>query len=416
MNLSPVICLRIFLPFALGYFLSYLYRTVNAVLAPDLVRDLALDPARLGLLTSAYFLAFAAAQLPLGILLDRYGPRRVEACLLLFAAAGALLFARAATFGELLLGRALIGIGVAACLMAAFKAFTQWFPRELLPFVNGIQMVSGGLGALAATTPVEMALRATDWRGVFLLLAGVTLVAALGIFAVVPEKGAAGSGETLREQLAGVREVFSSRIFWRITPWAVASQASYLSLIGLWSGPWLRDVAGCERLEVANVLMGVALAMVAGYFAFGTLAARLGRRGIPAARVAAAGMTVFLGIEVVLIIQPAGLATLLWLLFGLFGTACILPYAVLSQQFPPRLAGRVNTGLNLLVFLMAFAAQWGVGAILGAWPATAAGGYAPEGYRWGVGLLAVLQLLGMGWYLVGGGSRLSRGASQPPRR
>src|SRR5512134_2827170 len=144
MSLSPVVCLRIFIPFALGYFLSYLYRTVNAVLAPDLVRDIGLEPASLGLLTSAYFLAFAAAQLPLGILLDRYGPRRVEAGLLLFAAGGALLFGRAATLGELLLARALIGVGVAACLMAAFKAFTDWFPRELLPFVNGIQMVSGG--------------------------------------------------------------------------------------------------------------------------------------------------------------------------------------------------------------------------------------------------------------------------------
>src|SRR5512134_357876 len=123
MSLSPVVCLRIFIPFALGYFLSYLYRTVNAVLAPDLVRDLGLDPAGLGLLTSAYFFAFALAQLPIGILLDRYGPRRVEACLLLFAAAGALLFARATSLPELLLGRGLIGLGVAACLMAAFKAF-----------------------------------------------------------------------------------------------------------------------------------------------------------------------------------------------------------------------------------------------------------------------------------------------------
>lgn len=400
MNLSPAMWLRIFVPFALGYFLSYLYRTVNAVLAPDLVRDLGLDPAGLGLLTSAYFFAFALAQLPIGILLDRYGPRRVEACLLLFAAAGALLFARATSLPELLLGRGLIGLGVAACLMAAFKAFTQWFPRELLPFVNGIQMVSGGLGALAATTPVELALRVTDWRGVFLLLAGLTLVAALGIFAATPEKVPEDGGEPLGQQFRGVVTVFSSRIFWRMTPWAVAAQAAYLSLAGLWAGPWLRDVAGYDRLAAANALMGIALAMIAGYFAFGTLAARLGRRGMPTARVAAAGMAVFLGVQVLLILLPTGLGLPLWLLFGFFGTACILPYAVLSQQFPPRLAGRVNAGLNLLVFLAAFAAQWGVGAILGQWPTTATGSYDPAGYRWGLGLLVGLQLLGMAWYLV----------------
>lgn len=399
MNLSPVVYLRIFLPFALGYFLSYLYRTVNAVLAPDLVRDLGLDPAGLGLLTASYFLAFAVFQLPLGMLLDRYGPRRVEAALLVFAAIGAFVFARAETMAGLMIGRALIGLGVSACLMAAFKAFTQWFPRETLPFTNGIQMVSGGLGALVATTPVELALRSTDWRGVFLLLAGVTLAAAIGIFAIVPEKTAGNAGrETLRQQLAGIGEVFSSRAFWRITPWAVAGQSVYLSLIGLWAGPWLRDVAGCGRVAVANTLLGIALAMIAGYFALGTLAARLGRRGVPTARVAAGGMSLFLGVQLLLLLQPVTLAVPLWLLFGFFGTACILPYAVLSQQFPANLTGRVNTGLNLLVFLAAFAAQWGVGMIVGQWPETAAGGYDPAGYRWGFGLLAGFQLLGAGWY------------------
>ena len=398
MPLPPAVHLRIFLPFALGYFLSYLYRTVNAVLAPDLVRDLGLDPARLGLLTATYFLAFAAAQLPLGLLLDRYGPRRVEAALLLFAAAGALCFARAETLGELLVGRALIGLGVSACLMAAFKAFSQWFPAEKLPFTNGIQMVSGGLGALAATTPVELTLKLTDWRGVFMALAGVTLMAAVAIYAIVPEYAAGHAGETLREQLAGVGAVFSSRAFWHITPWAVAAQSAYLSLIGLWAGPWLRDVAGLERLAVANTLLGVSLAMIVGYFLFGMLAAALGRRGVPTARVAAAGMLAFLGVQLLLVLMPDGLGVPLWLLFGFCGTACILPYAVLSQQFPSRLAGRVNTGLNLLVFLAAFAAQWGVGAIIGQWPATAAGGYDPTGYRWGFALLAGLQILGAGWF------------------
>lgn len=398
MPLPPAVHLRIFLPFALGYCLSYLYRTVNAVLAPDLVRDLGLDPASLGLLTATYFLAFAAAQLPLGLLLDRYGPRRVEAALLLFAAAGALCFARAETLGELLIGRALIGLGVSACLMAAFKAFSQWFPAEKLPFTNGIQMVSGGLGALAATTPVELTLQLTDWRGVFLGLAGMTLAAAAAIVAIVPEHAAGHAGETLREQLAGVGAVFSSRDFWHITPWAVAAQSAYLSLISLWAGPWLRDVAGLERLAVANTLLGVSLAMIVGYFLFGTLAAALGRRGVPTARVAAAGMTAFLGVQLLLALQPDGLGVPLWLLFGFCGTACILPYAVLSQQFPARLAGRVNTGLNLLVFLAAFAAQWGVGAIIGQWPATAAGGYAPAGYGWGFALLAGLQILGAGWF------------------
>lgn len=120
---SSRLLVRLFAPFAFGYFLSYLFRTVNAVIAPDLARDLGLQPASLGLLTAAYFLAFAAFQLPLGVLLDRFGPRRVEAGLLLVAAAGALVFARAESLGGLIAGRALIGFGVSSCLMAAFKGF-----------------------------------------------------------------------------------------------------------------------------------------------------------------------------------------------------------------------------------------------------------------------------------------------------
>jgi len=398
MRLSPAMYLRIFLPFALGYFLSYLFRTVNAVIAPDLVRDLGVDPASLGLLTSAYFLAFAAFQLPLGVLLDRYGPRRTEAALLLFAATGALVFSRAETIGGLMLGRALIGLGVSACLMAAFKAFTEWFPAERLPLANSIQMISGGIGALAATTPVELSLRLTDWRGVFLALAGLTLVASVFVFVTIPEKAVTGPRESLRQQLNGIGTVFTSRSFWRITPWAVAAQAAYLSMPGLWAGPWLRDVAGYPRMAVANTLMGVSLAMITGYFSIGYLAEWLARRGVRPIRVAVTGMTIFMAVQLLLVLPLPGLTLPLWLLFGFFGTSCILPYAILSQSFPKNLAGRANTGLNVLVFVAAFAAQWAVGAVVGLWPAAAGSGYSATGYRTGLGILLLLQFLTLIWF------------------
>ena len=400
MSLRPAILLRVFIPFALGYFLSYLFRTVNAVIAPDLVRDIGVDPASLGLLTSAYFLAFAAFQLPLGVLLDRYGARRVEAALLLFAAAGAFVFARAETLTGLMLGRALIGLGVSACLMAAFKAFTLWFPPERLPLANGIQMISGGIGALAATTPVELSLHLTDWRGVFLILSGATVLAAICVFVVVPEAEGTQSGETLREQLGGIRRIFTSRTFWTVAPWAVTAQAAYLSISGLWSGPWLRDMANFDRMAVANTLMGVSLAMIAGYFAFGALAERLARRNIQPMTVAVAGMLIFIFVQCMLVLQWTALTLPLWLLFGFFGTACILPYAVLSQSFPRKLSGRANTGLNLLVFVAAFAAQWVIGLIIDLWPQTASGGYNAAGYSTGFGLIMMLQLAAATWYFV----------------
>ncbi len=396
--------LRVFIPFALGYFLSYVFRTVNAVIAPDLVVDIGLLPANLGLLTSAYFLTFAAFQLPLGLLLDRFGPRRVESALLLFAAAGALIFAQAESLGALIAGRALIGLGVSACLMAAFKSFSTWFPAERLPLANAVQMVSGGVGALAATAPVEAALAITDWRGIFLLLAGLTVLAALAIYLVVPEKPVDHPTETMHQQLQGLHTIYTSRIFWRLAPWAVLAQAAYLSIQGLWSGPWLRDVSGYDRTGVANTLFFIALAMIVGYLGFGALTDWLSRRGIPPLRVAATGLLTFMLVQFLLLTQWLPATVPLWLLFGLTGTASILPYAILAQSFPRHLAGRANTGLNLPVFVAAFCGQWLIGAIIGLWPETA-GHYHPNGYRAGFGLLLLLQALAATWFWWSGRSK-----------
>ncbi len=397
--LSPIIMLRVFAPFALGYFLSYIYRVVNAVIAPDLVAELGLSASTLGLLTSAYFLTFAAFQLPLGILLDHYGPRRVEAALLVFASLGAALFAIAETTPALIAARALIGFGVSACLMASFKAYVMWFPKEKLPLVNGFQMAAGGLGALMATAPVEALLGFTDWRGVFWLLALATAVSSAAIYFVVPDGRHRHGDATFGDAVRGVGDVFKSPLFWRVAPLAVLSQAVFLSLQSLWSGPWLRDVAGLGRAEVAGSLMWIAVAMITGFLFWGAIAERLHKLyGIRPMNVAVFGMTAFIVVQIVLAWQVVAVAVPAWVLFGFFGTVGILPYAALSQAFPPHLAGRVNTGLNLLVFVLAFVGQWLVGWIIDRWPTAADGGYAPEGYRWAFALMVALELVALAWY------------------
>ena len=209
--------LRLFLPFAAGYFLSYLLRNVNAVIAPELTRELGVSAADLGLLTSAYLLTFSAFQLPLGVLLDRYGPRRVEATLLLIAAAGSAWFALGTSLGELAMARALIGLGVCACLMAAFKAFSLWFPVERLPSLNAAVMVAGGLGALTATTPLAWVAPMLGRQGLFMVLAALAVLAALGVYST-PDKPAAAAGGTLGQQLRELGQVLRSREFWRFAP------------------------------------------------------------------------------------------------------------------------------------------------------------------------------------------------------
>ena len=396
-----MILARVFLPFALGYYLSYLLRVVNAVIAPDLIRELDLTAGDLGLLTSANFLAFAAFQLPLGILLDRFGPRRTEAALLVIAAAGALIFSLAQSLDTLIIGRALIGLGTSACLMAAFKAYVMWFPPDRIPLINGFQMAAGGLGALTGTVPVESALAVTDWRGVFLVFAGLSLAAAAILFFIVPKRGlGAGAGESFADQLRGVREVFSAARFWRIAPLCVASQATFLAIQSLWSGPWLTDVAGLPRDAVAQYLFIVAAAMIAGNLTGGTIAVHLGRYGIKIMSVAVTGMALFAVVQIALVLPWTDGALLAWMLFGFFGTAGILPYAALPQEFRPELAGRVVTGINVLSFFGAFAAQWGIGAVIDLWPRTESGRYPAEGFQAGFAMMLILQAAGLAWYVI----------------
>ncbi len=391
---------RVFVPFALGYFLSYLLRVVNAVIAPELVRELSLDAAELGLLTSAAFLAFAAAQLPLGIFLDRVGPRRTESALLLFAALGCFIFSAASSAPVLIVGRALIGMGTAACLMAAFKAYVMWFPPERIPLINGLQMAVGGLGAITGTVPVEAALDYTDWRGVFVVFGGMALAFAAGIYFIVPRRAVAESGaETLRQALGGVAQVFTSPVFWRVAPLTVSSQAMFLATQSLWSGPWQMDVAGLSRDDAAHNLLMIAVAMVCGFLGLGTMTERLGRVGVDAMRVAVAGMATFAVVQVPLAMLWTGAVLPCWMLFGFFGTTGILAYASLPRRFPPTLAGRVITGINVMSFTGAFAVQWGIGAIINLFPPTATGGYAPEGYALAFWIMIAVQAAGLAWYL-----------------
>lgn len=400
-KLSPLgMVARVFIPFAFGYFLSYLYRVVNAVIAPDLVSDLGLGADTLGLLTASYFLTFAAFQIPLGVLLDRHGPRVVEASLLIFAAIGAALFAVAEDTTTLIAGRALIGFGVSACLMASFKAFTVFYEPGKLPLVNGFIMAAGGMGALAGTTPTELVVQEFGWRGGFWGLAILTIICAFVIYTLVPSTKRPEHKTTIKEQMSGVREVFTSSFFWRVAPVTMMSQASFISVQSLWVGPWHRDMAGLDRGDVASSLFWIAAAMVAGFLGLGALSERLGRHGIKTIYVAGIGMFLFMLVQVAIIMEWAVDFPLFWLGFSFFGTTGILQYAVLSQHFPSHLAGRVNTAINLMVFITIFILQSISGQVINLWPVLESGGYDPEAYRAAFGMFLGLQVVAYVWFII----------------
>ena len=392
---------RIYFLLALGYAISYFYRNANAIIEGDLILELGLGAADLGLLTSVYFISFAAFQLPLGVLLDRYGPRRTESILLLFAALGAVLFARAESLSGLIVGRLLIGLGVSACLMAAFKAYVLWFSSERLAMINGLQMVAGGLGALGATIPLQNALSYTDWRGFFTGLAVITVFASVCLWVFLPENRRTDEKlPSLKLQLKEMGEVFRSRIFWDIAPLAAISQGANMAINGLWMKPWLRDVAGLNSDNAAQLLFVMTLAFIGGFLTLGIIAERLSQLfDIHPFSISVFGMTLFLFIQGTMIFGGFGSPLILVLLLGFFGTASVLVYAGYAQIFPKYLSGRVSTILNLLVFICAFILQWGVGVIIEMWPVTESG-YDPESYQAAIGVLFLLQATGLIWYFL----------------
>ena len=391
---------RLFLPFACGYFLSYLFRTVNAVVGPVLSKELALGAADLGLLTSAYFIAFGAVQLPLGLALDRFGPRRVEAVLLLIAAVGAAVFANGETIGTLAIGRGLIGLGVSACLMAAFKSFAQWFPLERQASLTGWIMTSGTLGALVASAPLDAVLQVASWRQVFYGLAVTTAGISLWIFLKIPDKDTGARPQPLSELLDGIRHVLVSRHFWRFASLAFAQIGGFMAVQSLWCSAWLIHVNGYSRSVAADHIAAMSAARVVAYVLIGLLSARLARRGIGTTTLLGGGQSLALLSLFLIIVQATEQHYLLWIAYGTFSCTGTLNYAATAAGFPVSLSGRANTILNLLAFLGAFSLQWGMGAIIES--LEAAGHATAVAHRNAFIVLFAVQAASLMWFFVSG--------------
>ena len=383
----------VFLPFALGHYLSSLLRNVNAVLAPQLVGALALTPGQLGLLTSAFFFAFALVQLPVGIALDRYGPRKVQLLLMLLAAGGAYLFATGQSFAQLVVARAIIGCGLGGCFMSAVKAISTWIAPKRLPSVQGYLIAVGGLGAASSTLPVRTLLQFTDWRGLFMLLGFLTVVSGLLIWLVAPRNQIAPG--TSAPTVRSVLEVYRAPAFRTTISLVLIPHAVFFGIQGLWIGRWLSDVARFPDDAVAYLLYLGMAAVVFGAIAVGTLTEWAGRRGMPPLDVAAAGITVFVLVQAAFVIGYRPSFQILSVLFTLVGTITGIEYAIVAQAMPRELTGRAATFLNLLIFIGAFLVQAGFGLLVGLWPADALGHAPAHAYRAGFGVLVLVQLPGL---------------------
>lgn len=397
------------LPFASGYFMSYLLRAVNAVVAPDLVRDAGLSPAELGLLTAAYLGAFALFQLPLGVLLDRYGPRKVQTALLCLAAAGCLGFALAPGFIGLFAARAVIGLGFSAGLMASYKSSSTWVPMERRSLANAAIMSFGALGVITATEPTEFLVTQLGWRNTFAVFAGLILCAALFIFTVAPRADTGKNADPLRRQFSDMVVILRLPLFWRVAPLLGLTAGVQIGIQTLWAGPWFRDVMGFSREEVARHLLWMAIAFMIGILSVGIVADRLGRRGIGAMQIMLGFNVIYFLAQALIVFQVRALVVPAWLAVAAFGQVAILAFPWFAARIGTDLAGRSNATINFTMFVAAFATQYVMGLIIGWFPATATG-YDPHSYSWAIGFFLMLQLSGFVWYLTGANAKERRNA------
>ena len=352
---------KIFIIFASAYVLSYAFRSINAVIAPYLIADLQLSASDLGLLAAAYFLMFAFMQLPVGLLLDRFGPRRVETVLMLFAVVGAGLFAVSDHFISLWFARALIGAGVSACLMAAVQAYAWYFPPHLQASMSSWMLMSGSLGALLVTTPVHMVLPSIGWRGVFAVMSGLCLLAALNLWWRMPRIFKPRQQQSWPQLLKGYQQVFSHRHFWRVAPLALFQQGGFMAFHGLWMGPWLTNVHGLSAADTAHSLFLFSAVLMSGYFSLGFITRFIAKRGGDEDKVMLWGVAIALLIAGTQALTGGQLGVAGWLAYALVLSSAIITYSTANKPFPKELAGRASTALNLFIFAGAFCLQWGIG-------------------------------------------------------
>jgi MFS family permease len=370
---------RVVLIFAAAYVLSYAFRAINAVIAPALMEDLQLSNADLGLLTSAYFLGFASMQLPLGSWLDKYGARRTESALLLFAAAGAAIFAMSSTLTGLWIGRAMIGVGVSSCLMAPLKAYRVWYPAERQSQLGSWMLVFGTCGALTTTMPVAAILPIISWRVVFWIMSGLILLAtALLFFRLKPIETEINARQLASQRdnatsdtaslATGYRAIFASPYFRRMALLGAIHQGGFMAMQTLWAGPWMVRVLGLSLDQTSQVLFLFNFTLLLSYLVLSWWAPRYvsfnDKPGIPVLQAVSIGLAGAVIVQALMVFYVTSWSWILWVPFAILVTVTTLAQMHVSLAFPPQQAGRANSAFNLTLFIGAFSIQWGIGLLI----------------------------------------------------
>ena len=362
MTRPAVLAPALFGAFAFAYFLSALLRAVTATLAPVFSAELGLRAADLGLLAGAYFFGFAAMQLPLGKALDRFGPRRTLLVLLGVAVLGCAAFASSPDLPTLIASRALLGAGLAAALMAPLTSFRQHFSPAAQLRANSWMLMTGSLGMVASTVPVQVLLPVLGWRGLFWAVAALLLCAVVGVFAAVPRDTRQPAVTQAPE--VGYAAIVRHPLFLRCAPLGFFVYGGLIAVQSLWAGPWLTRVAGWTAGQAAQGLFGINLAMLLAFGLWGVLMPRLAQRGISAWRLMTWGVPLPLLLLALNVALGAQAGAAHWAAWCVGCSFVALSQPAVAAAFPAAQAGRALSAYNLVIFSGAFCLQWGLGLLI----------------------------------------------------
>ena len=375
------------------YIVSQFLRNSIGVIAPNLADDLGLSPAEIGLLSSTFFFTFAAVQIPVGMALDRFGPRL---CLVVGAAitvVGAVVFASAASPSVLILGRALLGLGTAGSLVASLAVYARRFPPDRFATITGLHVGIGTVGTLLATAPLAFSTATIGWRGSFLVVGAFTLVLGMLIAVVIKDDvPTCGRRETLRESLSGILAVLRTPSVGRLFVMHLVVYSSFGLIVGLWGGPYLAHIYGYGLEERGVFLLIPALTQIFGSLLWGPTDRLAGSHKLPV--LIGAGTTAAALVYLALAGTLSPFMLVVW--FAAFGFLSAYGPVLIAHGkalFSPHQVGRGLTVLNMGSMGGTFLSQTVSGIVIGLFPTAPDGAYDLTAYRLVFGLQAVFILL-----------------------
>ena len=352
--------ITVFLVFALGYYISNLLRAITATISPSLVSEFNLSAGDLGLLGGGYFLGFASVQIPLGYLLDNKGPKKIVSYFLLIAIVGIISFSLSQNFISLLISRILIGVGVGACLMGPLTAYRVWFQDETQQRANSWMLMTGAIGMLSSSLPVQFFLPIIGWRSIFGILAILTFFSIVLIVIFIPnwDKG------NTHDEKGSLKEVWQNEFFKSLVPMGFFNYGGLFAIQTLWAGPWMVKVSGYTPEESANGLFIIYLSLLFSFLTWGYFVPKFSKNVSDAIRLLKFGAPLNLIVLAFIIYLGPKAGAFHWAFFAVSSVFLSLSQPAVGMAFSLSNAGKALTSFNLLLFIGAFALQWIIGVII----------------------------------------------------